>query len=111
MMEWPLSVLILCILFVCLFLSDCILLKQRAILKVCRKWLYLHIHLTFDNLYRAVIFTSFSFLSFSLQSKGYTRGVTKPQFARMLHFLSITVQPQDLAVSHSFPFYYHFAST
>lgn len=63
-----------------------------------------HIHLTFDKLCGAVIFTSFSFLSFSLQSKGYTRGVTKPQFARMLHFLSITVQPQDLAVSHSFPF-------
>ena len=70
-----------------------------------------HIHLTFDKLYGAVIFTSFSFLSFSLQSKGYTRGVTKPQFARMLHFLSITVQPQDLAVSHYFPFCYHFAST
>ena len=41
MIEWPLSLLILCILFVCLFLSDWILLKQRAILKVCRKWLYL----------------------------------------------------------------------
>lgn len=67
-----------------------------------------HIHLTLDNLCRAVIFTSFSFLSFSLQSKGYTRGVTKPQFARMLHFLSITVQPQDLAVSHSFPFFLSF---
>lgn len=32
------------------------------------------------------------------RSKGYTRGVTKPQFARMLHFLSINVQPQDLAL-------------
>lgn len=32
------------------------------------------------------------------RSKGYTRGVTKPQFARMLHFLSITVRPQDLAL-------------
>ncbi|XP_073251609.1 uncharacterized protein [Porites lutea] len=32
------------------------------------------------------------------RSKGYTRGVTKTQFARMLHFLSINVQPQDLAL-------------
>lgn len=32
------------------------------------------------------------------RSKGYTRGVTKTQFSRMLHFLSINVQPQDLAL-------------
>ena len=44
-----------------------------------------------------VVFIFYRFLLF--QSKGYTRGVTKPQFARMLHFLSINVQPQDLAVS------------
>lgn len=32
------------------------------------------------------------------RSKGYTRGVTKPQFSRMLHFLSLNIQPQDLAL-------------
>lgn len=47
----------------------------------------------------AIVFMFYLFLLF--QSKGYTRGVTKPQFARMLHFLSINVQPQDLAVSYS----------
>ena len=30
------------------------------------------------------------------QGKGYTRGVTKPQFERVLHFLSIQVSPEDL---------------
>ena len=31
-----------------------------------------------------------------MQGKGYTRGVTKPQFGRLLHFLSIQVSPEDL---------------
>ena len=34
--------------------------------------------------------------SHSMQGKGYTRGVTKPQFGRLLHFLSIQVSPEDL---------------
>ena len=28
--------------------------------------------------------------------KGYTRGVTKPQFERLLHFLSLKLPPNDL---------------
>ena len=34
-----------------------------------------------------------------LQGKGYTRGVTKPQFERLLHFQSLQVTPQELEVS------------
>ncbi|KXJ27651.1 hypothetical protein AC249_AIPGENE16872 [Exaiptasia diaphana] len=30
------------------------------------------------------------------RSKGYTRGVTKTQFARLLHFLSLDLQPREL---------------
>ena len=37
----------------------------------------------------------------SWQSKGYSRGVTKTQFARMLHFLSLELQPQELEVRYS----------
>ena len=33
---------------------------------------------------------------FHLQGKGYTRGVTKPQFSRLLHFLSLQVSAEDL---------------
>lgn len=35
-----------------------------------------------------------------LQGKGYTRGVTKPQFERLLHFLSISVSAEELKVCH-----------
>ena len=30
------------------------------------------------------------------QGKGYTRGVTKPQFSRLLHFMSLQVSAEDL---------------
>jgi Ca2+-binding EF-hand superfamily protein len=30
------------------------------------------------------------------RGKGYTRGVTKPQFGRLLHFISLQVPPEDL---------------
>ncbi|EDO33216.1 predicted protein [Nematostella vectensis] len=32
------------------------------------------------------------------RSKGYTRGITKTQFARMLHFLTLDLQPLELAL-------------
>lgn len=51
---------------------------------------------SFFLVHMLIIFFRFCFLS---KSKGYTRGVTKPQFSRMLHFLSLNIQPQDLAVS------------
>ena len=31
-----------------------------------------------------------------LKGKGYTRGVTKPQFERILHFLGLKVSQEDL---------------
>ena len=34
-----------------------------------------------------------------LQGKGYTRGVTKPQFERLMHFLSLKVTPEEMKVS------------
>jgi len=34
-----------------------------------------------------------------VQGKGYTRGVTKPQFERLLAFLSLSLTPEELKVS------------
>ena len=39
------------------------------------------------------------FYIFYLQSKAYTRGITKPQFERMLHVLSLNLQANELVVS------------
>lgn len=33
-----------------------------------------------------------------LQSKGYTRGVTKPQFKRVLDYVGLSLTPQELQV-------------
>ena len=32
------------------------------------------------------------------QGKGYTRGVTKPQFERVLHFACLSVTPEEMNV-------------
>ena len=36
---------------------------------------------------------------FILQGKGYTRGVTKPQFERILHIASLSVTSEEMKVS------------
>ena len=50
-------------------------------------------------MYMYVVYAQNNYNCFYHQGKGYTRGVTKPQFERVLHFACLSVTPEEMNVS------------